>query len=214
MTRDPRFRPIAGAISFALPEDGELGVHRTLRLVAQVQLARRDQMAPAGAFTRAVCRGVAAPIIKRMSGRMTVVDLFAGAGGATQGLIDAGWTVLASVENDELAAKSYAQNHPTVELRVTDIESLDPKELREDLKLRCGDLALLKACPPCQGYSTLGPTDPTDPRNDLVHEVWRFAREFVPKAILMENVPGLRNDDRLAELLRRLAHHGLSAGLI
>lgn len=39
------------------------------------------------------------------------MDLFAGAGGATQGLVDAGFNVDAAVENDADAAASYRENH-------------------------------------------------------------------------------------------------------
>lgn len=146
-----------------------------------------------------------------MARRRTVVDLFAGAGGATQGLKDAGWVVLAAVENDDVAAETYAENHPDVDLRVEDIEGVDPAELRESLDLMEGELSLLKACPPCQGYSILGSGDPEDSRNDLVHQVWRFAKEFVPQVVLMENVPGLANDRRLASLLRSLRGRGYGA---
>lgn len=146
-----------------------------------------------------------------MSKKLTVVDLFAGAGGATQGLVDAGWTVVAAVENDPIAAKTYSDNYPTVDLRIDDIQTVDPAELRRDLKLRRKALSLLKACPPCQGYSTLGTGDTEDPRNDLVQEVWRFAREFMPKAILLENVPGLRGDRRLDRLFRQLRAVGYGA---
>lgn len=150
---------------------------------------------------------------ERMKWSLTVVDLFAGAGGATQGLVDAGWEVLAAVENDCDAAETYRMNHPGVVLREDDIENVDPRNLRRDLKLRPGALGLLKACPPCQGYSSLGAGDPDDPRNDLVDEVWRFVQEFKPQAILLENVPGLRSDPRLTRLLRRIRAVGYGVRL-
>ena len=118
--------------------------------------------------------------------------------------MDAGWQVLAAVENDPDAATTYELNHPTVELIKSDIRDIDPSRLRKDLGLQKRRLTLLKACPPCQGYSTLGSTDPDDDRNDLVHEVWRFMREFQPRALLLENVPGLERDERLRVLLRRV----------
>lgn len=143
--------------------------------------------------------------------KRTVVDLFAGAGGATQGLIQAGWTVLAAVENDPFAVKTYEMNHPSVRLLAEDISEVDPDRLRKDLKLRRGELTLLKACPPCQGYSTLGGAGEDDPRNDLVHEVWKFVQAFRPRAVLLENVPGLRSDERLMFLLRRIRSVGYGA---
>ena len=135
---------------------------------------------------------------------MTAIDLFAGAGGATRGLKDAGYRVLAAVENDDSAARSFSANHPEAKLLPEDIRQVAPEELRADLRLEPGELTLLKACPPCQGYSSLGTGDPEDERNELVHQVWRFVREFMPKAVTLENVPGLANDPRLDLLVRRL----------
>jgi site-specific DNA-cytosine methylase len=80
---------------------------------------------------------------------------------------------------------SYRANHPTVELRETDIRYIEPDELRASLGLKRAALTLLKACPPCQGYSSIGKGDPADPRNDLVAEVWRFAREFRPRVVML-----------------------------
>jgi DNA (cytosine-5)-methyltransferase 1 len=69
-------------------------------------------------------------------------------------------------------------------------------------------LDLLKACPPCQGFSTLGTCDPKDPRNDLISEVWRFVSALRPRAVMVENVPGLRKDARLRKLIRQLRSAG------
>lgn len=126
----------------------------------------------------------------------TAIDLFAGAGGTTQGLVDAGYTVLAAIENDPDAAKSYAANHPDVDLRDVDILTVDPAEMRD----KHGVVDVLTACPPCQGFSTLGRQDPDDERNDLVASVVDFADALEPRAILLENVPGLGADGRLDDL--------------
>jgi predicted RNA methylase len=60
----------------------------------------------------------------------TAIDLFAGAGGATQGLTDAGFSVLAAVESDGPASDSYRANHPGVHLVESDIRQVDPDTLR------------------------------------------------------------------------------------
>lgn len=141
----------------------------------------------------------------------TAIDLFAGAGGATQGLVEAGFDVLAAVESDPLAAASYRANHPGVELREADIRSVEADELRLALGLERAELTLLKACPPCQAHSSLGKGDPDDPRNDLVDDVWRFVQAFRPRMVMLENVPGLARDTRLPTLIRRLRGGGYRA---
>lgn len=139
---------------------------------------------------------------------MTCVDLYAGAGGATQGLRNAGFAVVGAVENDPNAAASYAKNHVGVVLAERDSREVCPYSLRRVLGLRRGELDLLKACPPCQGFSSLarGPGDAA--RDDLVLDVARFVDEFLPKAILLENVPGLQADRRLTALGEHLEAGG------
>ena len=140
---------------------------------------------------------------------MLAVDLFAGAGGATAGLRQAGINVLGAVENDPFACASYTANHPDVLLKEADIRTVDPEALRAELRLQPGQLDLLKACPPCPGYSTLARGDIDEDRNDLVLSVTEFARVFRPRAILLENVPGLGRDPPLSGLIRGAGHRRL-----
>ena len=138
----------------------------------------------------------------------TAIDLYAGAGGATEGLKDAGFRVLAAVENDPEAAASYYANHPEVVPLFFDIRDAPIRDLRLALGLDRGELSLIKACPPCQGFSTLGSRDRDDPINDLVGEVWAWVKEFRPLACLLENVAGLGADARFHNLVRRIRAAG------
>ena len=133
---------------------------------------------------------------------LTAVDLFAGAGGTTQGLKDAGFRVLAAIENDHDAVATYLANHPEVTVLDRDIRRVQAPALARRLGGR--RIGVLTACPPCQGFSTLGGGDTADPRNELVVTVVRFADHLRPWAILLENVPGLASDRRLRALLGRL----------
>lgn len=145
--------------------------------------------------------------------RPTAIDLFSGAGGATQGLIEAGFDVIGAIEFDEAAAESYRLNHAKVRVWERDIRDVSAAEMRRSLGLHMGELTLLKACPPCQGFSSLaeGRIQRDDPRNDLVGHTIRFVREMRPKAVLLENVPGLGRDRRSLELLQGLRRLGYNA---
>lgn len=137
----------------------------------------------------------------------TAIDLFAGAGGATQGLRDAGFDVIGAVENDADAAETWRLNHPGTMLE-GDIRELDPASLAALLPPETR-LDLLKACPPCQGFSSLRTGAAVDSvRNDLVLDVLRFVDGLSPRAILLENVPGLGRDWRFAELVTQLSERG------
>ncbi|POX52606.1 DNA (cytosine-5-)-methyltransferase [Streptomyces sp. Ru72] len=125
----------------------------------------------------------------------------------------AGFSVLAAVENDSNAAATHAKNHPTAQLWETDIRALPATRMRQQLNLAPGELTLLKTCPPCQGFSSLasgkGLTD--QERNDLVVHTVRFVRAFMPKSVLLENVPGLGKDARLQYVRESLSGLGYAS---
>ncbi|MEU6342875.1 DNA cytosine methyltransferase [Streptomyces sp. NPDC046977] len=143
----------------------------------------------------------------------SAIDLFAGAGGATRGLRDAGFDVLGAVEVDGSAAQTYRLNHPGTHLIESDIRTVSASALRRSLGLGPRELDLLKTCPPCQGFSTLasGKGLADDERNDLVFHTVRFVRAFMPRAVLLENVPGLARDARLGSIRESLAALGYAS---
>jgi DNA (cytosine-5)-methyltransferase 1 len=140
------------------------------------------------------------------------IDLFSGCGGLTLGLKQAGFRVIGAVENDRLAVETYRANNKRVVVWEQDIRRLSGAEVMRRLKLRRGQLDLLAGCPPCQGFSTLTTLNGRvgkDKRNDLVFQFLRFVRVLRPKAVMMENVPGLARNRRFKELrckLRKLGY--------
>ena len=144
--------------------------------------------------------------------RLTAVDLFCGCGGLTHGLKRAGFRVLAAVDNDPRAVETYAANHPEVLLLDADIQQLTVARFKRNVGLLKGELDLLAGCPPCQGFSTLrtlnGAVGVEDQRNDLLLEFQRFVEGLRPKAVMLENVPGLARDRRFRDLCQRLENLG------
>ena len=140
--------------------------------------------------------------------RFTAIDLFCGCGGLSLGLRRAGFKVLAAIDNDDLSIDTYAMNHRRTRLIKDDIQLIEPIALMENLQLNPGDLDLLAGCPPCQGFSTLrtynGGRNINEPMNDLVFEFIRFVKAFLPKTLMMENVPALMKDVRLSKIIREL----------
>ena len=61
----------------------------------------------------------------------------------------------------------------------------------EALGLPVGELDLVVGGPPCQGFSRAGKRNVMDERNSLLWEFARFIVELRPKAMAMENVPGI-----------------------
>jgi DNA (cytosine-5)-methyltransferase 1 len=130
--------------------------------------------------------------------RFTAVDLFAGCGGLSSGLIAAGFDVLAAIEKDPDAAASYKVNHPTVTLYDKDIRKVFPWRMRRALNLPASEtLDLVAGCPPCQGFTRLTESSGRrDRRNGLVRQFLRFVRALQPKVCMLENVPGLAKSQK------------------
>ncbi len=142
----------------------------------------------------------------------TSIDLFAGAGGLSSGLVSEGFRVVAAVELDPVAAKSYALNHQRTKIISDDIRNLTGPLLLRQANIAYGELDLLTGCPPCQGFSTLRTKRKDksidDPRNDLIDEILRLVRSIRPRAVIVENVPGLADNIRFSNFRNGLRRSG------
>src|SRR2546421_12880641 len=126
-----------------------------------------------------------------MKRKPRAVDLFCGAGGLSEGLRQAGYKVIGAVEIDALACKTYRLNHKRVKLWEKNIARLSGAAIMKALELQPGELDLLAACPPCQGFSTMrtknGARLNRDRRNDLIFDVLRIIRSIRPISVMLEN---------------------------
>lgn len=143
------------------------------------------------------------------------IDLFAGAGGLSEGLSQAGFSSLFANEVNPVYASTYACNHPSTSVKTEDIRNLDADKIRNELGLDKGELHLLAGGPPCQGFSINAPIrSKEDRRNHLFREYLRFVSAFMPKIVLIENVPGLvsfEKGETLHSILEALADLGYGA---
>lgn len=144
--------------------------------------------------------------------KRVAIDLFCGAGGLTTGLKQAGFKVVAAVEVNPIAAETFRLNHKRTRLYRSDICFIDPQRMMAELGLKVGELDVLAGCPPCQGFSSHRTRNRSssvvDVRNDLIFEFLKFVEVFKPKAVMLENVPGLAKDDRIARVKEQLADLG------
>jgi len=144
---------------------------------------------------------------------LTAIDLFSGCGGQSLGLSQAGFTLLCGCEIRPEARQAYSLNHPDIPV-YPDIRELNGQTILDEHNLMPGDLDLLAACPPCQGFSSIRTRNGAiaeDPRNDLIIEVSRLIAELQPKCILIENVPRLLKDERIEVFKSKLPDYIFSA---
>ena len=146
---------------------------------------------------------------------MKMIDLFSGAGGLSEGLSEAGFHSLFATEIVPEYAQTYSLNHRDAIVRTADIRTLDANQIRQELGLAREELDLIAGGPPCQGFSINAPVRSIlDERNHLFKEYLRFVDAFAPRAILIENVPGLvsfENGATLHAILDALAELGYGA---
>ena len=143
------------------------------------------------------------------------IDLFAGAGGLSEGLTEAGFHGLFSNEIMPEYAHTYKRNHPSTKVLTADIRNLDPAKIMKGLNIEREELDLLAGGPPCQGFSINAPVRSAhDERNHLFKEFLRFVDAIAPRSVLIENVPGLVSFEEGATLhaiLDSLANLGYGA---
>ncbi|MDR1688232.1 MAG: DNA cytosine methyltransferase [Clostridiales bacterium] len=143
------------------------------------------------------------------------IDLFAGAGGLSEGLSEAGFYTMFANEIVDEYAQTYRRNHINAKVTTADVRTLDAVAIRRELGLEREELDLLAGGPPCQGFSINAPIRSTlDERNHLFKEYLRFVDAFAPRAILIENVPGLisfEDGATLHDILNALAEFGYGA---
>ena len=130
-----------------------------------------------------------------------MVDLFAGCGGLSLGLEQAGFTSWFVNEIVEQFANTYKYNHLLSDEHyyIGDIAQLNEhideyKDMFKDITLVCGG-------PPCQGFSMANRQRILDdPRNNLYKQYLIFLRNVRPQFFIMENVKGMMN--KITEIIQ------------
>lgn len=135
----------------------------------------------------------------------TFIDVFAGCGGLSLGLMKSGWNGLFAIEHDENAFKTLKHNlidendkykfswpawlpkepHSAIDILQKYFEIFKTLENKVDM---------LVGGPPCQGFSMAGRRDPNDPRNKLVEAYFGIVNLIKPRIVLIENVKGITLD--------------------
>lgn len=138
-----------------------------------------------------------------MTKEHTYIDLFAGCGGLSLGLCNAGWKGLFAIEKSPDAFKTLKHNlidkkkHfnwcdwlPQTNLEINNVIKKYKSQL---IELR-GKVDMVVGGPPCQGFSMAGRRNESDDRNKLVKSYISFIKLVQPKIIFFENVKGFTQE--------------------
>lgn len=147
----------------------------------------------------------------------TLIDLFAGCGGLSLGLEQAGFTPIFANEIVPEYLETYKRNHHLKDSQyfVGDIKDLN-QHIDGYLK-EFGDVDLVCGGPPCQGFSMANRQRIIDdPRNQLYKEFLVFLSHVRPRFFLMENVRGMKNKwtEIQEDMLRYLPDYAVDCTLL
>lgn len=173
---------------------------------------------------RAWLRSTTAPVCDSGRDAVTAVDLFSGCGGLSIGVAEAARALnrpfhpVLAVDLDPIAIGTYAANFPAATTACGDVARLF--DGRVGARLTPGERTLattavdvLVGGPPCQGHSDFNNrTRHVDAKNELYQTMVRAAEVLGPQHVLIENVPGARNDrgrvvQRTADALAAMGYH-------
>ena len=123
-----------------------------------------------------------------MKDKLKLLDVFCGAGGFSQGFFQAGFNIVAGIDNNIDCLETFRNNFPTV---VTAMIDLSKKDFLDKLvkKLSNKKIDVVIGGPPCQGFSIAGKRQISDPRNELYRSFIQIIELMLPRAIVLENVP-------------------------
>jgi len=122
------------------------------------------------------------------------IDLFCGSGGMTLGFKKARVETVCAIDKRKDAIESFGMHTPDADIRCTDIRGADFAEYR-------GKVDLIYGGPPCQPFSTGGLRKGTQDSRNMIPSFLKAVEQVKPKALCIENVPGLAVRSRIGHLL-------------
>lgn len=127
-----------------------------------------------------------------MGTRLTAIDLFAGAGGLSEGFREAGFEIVAANDFDEYAAETFGLSHPETPFILAPVQQVDANQLLDTAKLAPLELDVLLGGPPCQAFSVYNhQRGMHDDRSGLFKEYLRLVEGLLPRFVVIENVTGI-----------------------
>ena len=187
------------------PGNGTFMHHEQDRLISHREAARLQSFPDAYRFfgsatsIRKQIGNAVPPLMARAIGETIkaglVVDLFAGAGGISEGLSQAGHHVILASDINASMCETLKHNHAGATVIQADVaDEIQYESLKQSIEVVLGGRTprIVTGGPPCQGFSTAGMRDPTDMRNSLIVPMLTIVSEFMPDYAMIENVPGMR----------------------
>ncbi len=139
--------------------------------------------------------------------KIRAIDLFCGAGGSSWGAKTAGVELVAGFDMWETVKDVYLDNFPEAKFYCGPLEESNPKKAKDEL----GRIDLILASPECTNHSIAKGNKPRcEKSKETALQVLKFAREFRPRWMVLENVANMKHWDRYDDLIddiEKLGYH-------
>ena len=130
------------------------------------------------------------PIFNQTSSKFTFIDIFSGAGGLSQGLIEAGLTPELCIDGNIDSCQTLRKNHPNIPVIHTKVEKFDFSKFRNQVDVLVGGA-------PCQSFSYAGlKKGLLDSNGSALLEFIQTIFVICPKIFVIENVKGLLSHEK------------------
>jgi DNA (cytosine-5)-methyltransferase 1 len=155
-----------------------------------------------------------AKLIKKNVQNKNFIDLFAGAGGMSEGFTLEGFNLVGAIEIEKNFFETFLKNHKNKfsqeHFILGDITNVNNKEKLISIKDKY-KIGVIIGGPPCQGFSTAGWRNPEDKRNQLFKDFVDITNQIKPEFFVLENVPGIlsmRNGAVIKEIIESFEEIG------
>lgn len=140
---------------------------------------------------------------------MRTLDIFCGGGGSSYGARAAGAEIVCGIDLNPHAISTYRENFPGATALEARLEDVGVRSLHN----RIGDIDLLLASPECTNHTCAkGAAPRSEQSRATAMQALRYAREFKPRWLVLENVVHMRPWSRYDELKEELADLGYNVG--
>jgi DNA (cytosine-5)-methyltransferase 1 len=123
---------------------------------------------------------------------MKFLDFFCGAGGFSIGLAKAGHELVYGIDNWNPAELTYKNYFGNDKFKSLDLSEINPKKITNLLDIKQIEVDLIVGGPPCQGFSSMGKQNLSDPRNKLVINFAEIISVIKPEYFILENVSAVQ----------------------
>lgn len=139
--------------------------------------------------------------------RLRTLDLFAGVGGSSAGARKAGAKIVAAIDAWSLATSTYRENFPDAHVVTGHLEKVGLRAFHKSI----GNIELLLASPECTNHTLAkGGAKRSEASRLTALQVTRYAREFKPRWIVVENVTRMKRWRRYKGFISQLRNLGYS----